>query len=366
LGARHNEVAEALVACEDRHDDPGARRSLPVEGRMVRMYNPLRRVRIGMAAFTLILAAGTVGYVILGFGVLDALYQTVVNVTTVGLGPVRPLDAAGKAFTIALVLVGVGTALYTFSAVLEVLIEGHMRELMRRRRMDRDIGRMRNHVIVCGWGRVGREVARYLATSGHELVVVDRSPERLTDVPYPTVLGDVTEDRTLEEAGIGRAATLVAALETDADNLYVTLASRTIDPDLQIIARARNESSEPKLLRAGADRVVNPQQLGGGRMAALVTQPHVVDFMDVVMHDGTLEFRLGEIAVTTRSPLTGNTLAKARVHDNTGALVLAIRRPDDSFVTNPSAETRIEVGDVLISVGTAEQLDSLRRFAGRP
>lgn len=340
-----------------------AGRALP--GKMVRMYSPLRRVKIGMAAFALILAAGTVGYAVLGFSVLDALYQTVVNVTTVGLGPIQPLHEAGKVFTIVLVLIGVGTALYTFSAALEVLIEGHMRDLMRRRRMDRDIGRMKSHVIVCGWGRVGREVARYLAASGREVVVVDRDPERLNEVPHPTVLGDVTEDRTLEDAGMRRAATLVAALETDADNLYVTLASRTFRPDLQIIARARNESSGPKLLRAGADRVVNPQQLGGGRMAALVTQPHVVDFMDVVMHDGTLEFRLGEITVNSASPLTGNTLSAARVHDKTGALVLAIRRPDGSFLTNPSAETQIEVGDVLISVGTAEQLAILSRFAAR-
>lgn len=330
------------------------------------MFHPLRRVRIGLTAFALVLAGGTIGYLILGFSFLDALYQTVVNVTTVGLGPLRPLHTAGKIFTIVLVLVGVGTALYTFTAVLEVLIEGHMRDLMRRRRMERDIGRMSGHVIVCGWGRVGRQVARFLAASGREIVVVDRNPERLSDVPYPSVQGDVTDDRTLTEAGIGRAATLVAALETDADNLYVTLSSRSIRPDIQIIARARNESSEPKLLRAGADRVVNPQQLGGDRMAALVTQPHVVDFVDVVMHDGTLEFRLEEIEVRARSPLTGSTLSSALVHDRTGALVLAIRKSDGDFVTNPSAHTEIEAGDVLISVGTAEQLESLGRFAAEP
>ena len=326
----------------------------------------MRRVRIGLAAFVLVLAAGTVGYLALGFGLLDALYQTVVNVTTVGQGPLHPLHTGGKVFTILLVLVGVGTALYTFSAVLEVLIEGHMRDLMRRRRMERDVERMSGHVIVCGWGRVGREVARFLANSGRDVVVIDRNGERLTDSPFPSVVGDVTEDRTLEEAGIQRAATLVAALETDADNLYVTIASRSIRADLQIIARARNESSEPKLMRAGADRVVNPQQLGGDRMAALVTQPHVVDFVDVVMHDGSLEFRLEEVVVGPGSPLMGNTLSSALVHDRTGALVLAIRRRDNSFVTNPSAYTQIEAGDVLISVGTAEQLESLGRFANEP
>lgn len=323
----------------------------------------MRRVRIGLAAFVLVVVGGTIGYSVLGFGVLDALYQTVVNITTVGLGPLHPLHDSGKIFTIVLVLVGVGTAFYTFSAVLELLIEGHMRDLMRRRRMERDIGRMSGHVVVCGWGRVGREVARFLAASGRQVVVIDRDAERLAAVPYPSVQGDVTDDRTLQDAGIDRASSLVAALETDADNLYVTLASRSIRPDLQIIARARNESSEPKLIRAGADRVVNPQQLGGGRMAALVTQPHVVDFMDVVMHDGTLEFRLEEVGVKMESALTGSTLSSERVHHRTGALVLAIRRMDGSFVTNPSAHTTIEAGDVLISVGTAEQLESLTRIA---
>lgn len=330
-----------------------------------RVHGPLRRMRIGLGAFALVLVGGTIGYVVLGFSVLDAVYQTVVTVTTVGLGPVRPLHTAGKVFTIVLILVGVGTALYTFSSVLEMLIEGHMRDLMRRRRMERAIDRMSGHVIVCGWGRVGREVARFLSTSGREVVVIDRNPDRIDTVPYPYVHGDVTEDRTLEEAGIARAATLVAALETDADNLYVTLSSRAVRPDLQIIARARNESSEPKLLRAGADRVVNPQQLGGDRMASLVTQPHVVDFIDVVMHDGTLEFRLAEVPVGRASPIAGNTLSASRVHDRTGALVLAVRRGGD-FVANPSAHLEIEPGDVMIGVGTADQLEQLSRFAAQP
>jgi voltage-gated potassium channel len=297
---------------------------------------------------------------------LDALYQTVLTITTVGTNAERTFSVAGKVFTIVVVLVGAGTALFTFSAVLEVLIEGHMRDLVRRRRMDRDISRMSNHVIVCGWGRVGREVASFLSTSGRPAVVVDRDAERLRDIPYPYVVGDVTEDATLVEAGIERAGALVAALDTDADNLFVTVASKSMRPDMQIIARARNESSGPKLRRAGADRVVNPQQLGGDRMAAFVTQPHVVDFVDVVMHDGTLEFRLEELAVLASSRLAGNNLRAAHLRDETGALVLAIRKPDGSFVTNPAPEVVIEAGDVLIGVGTAEQLQSLTRFVAKP
>ncbi len=330
------------------------------------MRDPFRRVRIGLGAMALVVVVGTSGYLALGFGLLDAVYQTVTTVTTVGFNSPHPLGVGTKVFTVILILVGVGTALYTFSAVLEVLIEGHMRDLVRRRKMERDIARMSGHVIVCGWGRVGREVAQFLTSAGKQVVVVDRVSERLSEVPYASVHGDVTDDETLHQAGIERAATLVAALDTDSDNLYVTVAGKSMRPDLQIIARARNESSEPKLRRAGADRVVNPQQLGGDRMASFVTQPHVVDFVDIVMHDGTLEFRLEELAVSASSPLSGGTLRSAQIRDRTGALVLAIRRPDGAFVTNPSPEDVIKAGDVLISVGTAEQLGALAQFAARP
>jgi len=330
------------------------------------VHSPFRRVRIGLAALVLVLVAGTVGYLVLGFDFLDAVYQTVVTISTVGYAPPHALHGGGKVFTIFLILVGVGTALYSFTAVLEILIEGHMRDLVRRRSMERSIARMSGHVVVCGWGRVGREVARFLAAAGQEVVVVDRDAARTEEVPYAFVTGDATEDDTLLQAGVARAAALVAALDTDADNLFVTVACRAMRPDLNIIARARSESSEPKLVRAGANRVVNPQQLGGDRMASFVTQPHVVDFIDVVMHDGTLEFRLEEMPVSPTSPLSGSTLRSVRLHDRTGALVLAVRRPDGSFDTNPSPELTIEAGDVLIGVGTAAQLDALARFTAQP
>ena len=325
--------------------------------------NPFRRVQIGLAALALVVVIGTVGYMLLGFEPLEALYQTVVTVSTVGYGFPKPIGSGVKAFTIVLILLGVGTALYTFTVTLELLIDGHMRELIRRRRMDRDIARMTGHVVICGWGRVGREVARYLTNAGQEIVVVDRDAARVATVPYPTVVGDVTDDATLLQAGVERAGTLIAALDTDADNLFVTVASRSFNPAIHVIARARGESSEAKLLRVGADRVVNPQRLGGDRMAAFVTQPHVVDFVDVVMHDGSLEFRLEELTVAEDSPLAGQTLRTSQVHDRTGCLVLAIRRPDGTFTPNPSPEEPMAPGDVLIGVGTAPQLASLAAYA---
>jgi voltage-gated potassium channel len=325
--------------------------------------NPFRRVQIGLAALALVVVIGTVGYSALGFGPLEALYQTVVTVSTVGYGFPHPIGTGVKAFTIVLILLGVGTALYTFTVTLELLIDGHMRELIRRRRMDRDIDKMTGHVVICGWGRVGREVARYLGNAGQQIVVVDRDADRISTVGYSTVTGDVTDDDTLLQAGIERAGTLIAALDTDADNLFVTVSSRSFNPTIHVIARARGESSEAKLLRVGADRVVNPQRLGGDRMAAFVTQPHVVDFVDVVMHDGSLEFRLEELTVGVDSPLAGQTLRTTKVHERTGCLVLAIRRPDGSFTPNPSPEVEVAPGDVLIGVGTAPQLAALSAYA---
>jgi voltage-gated potassium channel len=325
--------------------------------------NPFRRVQIGLAALALVVVVGSVGYTAFGYAPLEAIYQTVVTVSTVGYGFPHPPGTGVKVFTIVLILLGVGTALYTFTVTLELLIDGHMRELIRRRGMDRDIARMSGHVVICGWGRVGREVARYLSNANQEVVVVDRDPDRLRTVDYATVVGDVTEDSILVQAGIERAGTLIAALDTDADNLFVTVASRSFNPSIHVIARARSESSEAKLLRVGADRVVNPQRLGGDRMAAFVTQPHVVDFVDVVMHDGSLEFRLEELLVGVESPLAGQTLRSSQVHERTGCLVLALRRPDGTFTPNPSPEAEVAPGDVLIGVGTAPQLAALAAYA---
>jgi voltage-gated potassium channel len=255
--------------------------------------DPFRRVRLGVGALALVVVAGTVGYVLFGFPLLDTLYQTVTTVTTVGFREVRSFDARLKAFTIVLILGGVGTALYTFGVLLEALVEGQLRDMFGRRRMDREIAKMSRHVIVCGWGRVGHSIASFVQASGQDVVIVDRDPERYEQVPYPRVLGDVTDDATLLAAGIERARVLVGALNTDADNLYMRLSGRALRPDLFIIARARTDSSEAKLVRAGADRVVNPQRIGGQGMAAFALQPHVAEFLDVVMHDGSLEFRLG-------------------------------------------------------------------------
>jgi len=320
-----------------------------------------RRLRFGVAALVGIIVAGTVGYAALGFAWLDALYQTVTTVSTVGFREVHPLSAGGQAFTIALILVGVGTALYTFTQVLEVVVEGHVQEVLGRRRMEREIGRMAGHVIVCGFGRVGRNLAQYLTGAGEDVVVIEIDPERAAAAQGAgnVVRGDATVDEVLKEAGIERARVLVTALTTDAANLFVTLTARSLSADLFIVARARIESSEAKLTQAGADRVVNPQGIGGARMAAFVLQPHVAEFLDVVMHDGSLEFRLEEVPLPAGSPLAGHSLRDAHIRDSTGALILALREAGGGFATNPPPETVLEAGQILIAIGTEGQLRAL-------
>lgn len=301
----------------------------------------MRRIRLALLAFALVLLVGTVGYLVLGFSLLEALYQTVTTVATVGFREVHPLGAGGQIFTIVLILAGVGTALYTFSVLLEALVEGHLRSHLEGRRMTREIARLTDHVIICGFGRVGRACATYLH-----------------------VVGDVTDDEILKAAGIANAQALVAALDTDADNVYVTLSARALRRDLAIIARARDDGSKSKLIRAGADRAVNPQLIGGRRMAAFALQRHVAEFVDVVMHDESLDYRMEQVEITSGSRLAGQYLRDASLNDKTGALLLAIRTSaDGDFLANPTPDTRLEPGAILIVVGTSSQVDALREHA---
>jgi voltage-gated potassium channel len=261
------------------------------------------------------------------------------------------------------ILLGVGTALYTLGVLLETLVEGRLTDRLGLRRTTRRIAGMQGHVIVCGWGRVGRTIAAHLQGAAADVVVIDSDPARVAMVDGPTVEGDATDDDVLRAAGIERAATLIAALSTDADNLYVTLSARALRPELFIVARARLDASEPKLTQAGANRVVNPQKIGGARMAALAIQPAVADFLDVVMHDGSLEFRLGEVPLPARSSLVGRTLRNTQIRERTGALVLAVRDSDGTFLTNPSPEVVLCADQLLIAIGTEQQLKALAEQA---
>jgi len=306
---------------------------------------------------------GTIGYLLLGFELLDAAYQTVTTVSTVGFREVEPLSPNGQIFTMVLILVGVGATLYALATVMELILEGRLNELLGRRRMEQSIAAKHDHVIICGWGRVGRAIAAEVHAAKRDLVIVELDPSRVANETHDTVVGDATEDDVLKAAGLDRASALVAAVDSDAANSFIVLSARALREDLFIVARARGQYSEGKLRRAGADRIVNPQSIGGARMAAFVLQPHVAEFLDVVMRDGALEFRLEEVEVPVGSPLAGVTLGESSLRDRTGALVLALRDPDGQFRTNPRSDTRIEPGEVIIAIGTPAELESLAELA---
>lgn len=327
---------------------------MPVKASLLR-----RRVGSAFLALAVVLGGGTLGYWAIGLRPLDALYQTVTTVSTVGFRELYPSTTTAKVFTIVLILLGVGTVLYAFSVVLEVVIEGDLFDVWGRRRVERKIDELEGHVIVCGYGRVGRSIARRLSESNQDFVIVDEKPERFAGSDLLTVAGDATDDLVLRRAGIERARALVAATSTDTTNVYLSLSGKALKPDLFVIARARDAASEAKLIRAGADRVINPQAIGGTRIAAMLMQPHVSEFLDVVSHGNEIEFRLGELTVGAGSPVAGRSLREAHLRERTGTLVLAIRDPDGRFHTNPAPETVISAGDILIVIGTAGQVESL-------
>jgi voltage-gated potassium channel len=312
-----------------------------------------------------VMVVGTVGYLMFGLSFTDSVYQTVTTVTTVGFRELHGFTTLEKWFTIFIIVTGVSTVLYTFTLAVQVVVDGELRNFLGRRFMNREISKFEGHTIVCGWGRVGRAVADDLHQAGHLVVVGGVAPPPIGTLTYPTIVGDATLDSTLRAAGLERAAALVAALEGDAENLFVTLSARAIRPDLFIVARARQDESVPKLANAGADRVVNPQELGAARMASFVARPNVAEFVDVVMHERSLEFRMQEFEVTDGSPMAGITLRDANLRKETGVLILALRRTDGTFTTNPDPGLVIEPHQVLIAVGTDDDIARLDALMAR-
>ena len=324
--------------------------------------DPWGRFWTGLALLALVTVGGTVGYNRLGLSPGEALYQTLITITTVGYGEVGAVTSSYRVFTVLLILFGVGTALYTLSVLIESLFEGRLDDAIRRRRMQKQIDRVSGHVVLCGYGQVGRSIFRQLAAAGRTVVVVDRMVLDDDELPL-SLIGEATDDDVLLATGLERASTLVLALDSDVDNLYVALTARSMCPTLFIVARCVSSAAEPKLRQAGVDRVVNTHEIGGSRMAALVLQPDVVEFLDVVMHDEDLAVNLAEIPVRAGGPFDGETLSACRISETSGATVLAVRR-GGSFTTNPTPDFVLAAGDVLISLGTNAQQAQLKATAG--
>jgi voltage-gated potassium channel len=324
-----------------------------------------RRLRFAIAAFLSVVLAGFVGYqVIEGAPPLDSLYMTVITITTVGFREVVEVDTAGKVLTIALIVAGVGSASYTALTAAEFVVEGHLGHFIGRRRMYRQIQDLDRHVIVCGFGRVGRHLAAQLRREEAPFVVVDDAEHKIEDVSrlgYPYIRGDATEEHVLEEAGLYRARAVVAAVNSDADNVLVTLTAKGLSPDATVIARVKSEENEGKLRRAGADRVIAPSTIGGRRIAQVLTRPAVADFLDGIGMGG-VDYTLEEIPVRERSELSGKSLRDVGVRERFACTVLALRHhhDEDQLDTHPDAGDVLEPGDVLVVMGSEQDVGRMR------
>lgn len=322
------------------------------------MNDPLRRARVGLAGFFVVLTAGTVAYRSLGLTWIDAFYQTLITVSTVGFSEVgTEITPAYRLVTSVVILLGVGMSLYTITLWFEGLMEGHFAGEWERRRMKRTIDAMSGHVVVCGWGQVGRSIGRSLAANGGGVVVIDNrgvgeTDERFKDIVF--MAGNATEDEVLQAAGIERARALVVALDTDADAMYVIVTARGLNKDLFIVSRTNSAVAGSKLRRAGADRVVNPHEIGGTRMAAFVLSPTVADFLGETMHDYELEWRLDELLVERGSRLDGGSIDAVRQLKGCGLNVLAVHHRTGHWTHRIDDAIRIEAGDIVVALGTLE------------
>ncbi|MSR54138.1 MAG: potassium channel protein [Gemmataceae bacterium] len=327
--------------------------------------------RLWMAASVpfVLLGSGTLGFKIIGgpeWSWFDAMYMSAITLTTVGYGETHPLDDSGRLFTIFFLFTGVFLLFYSATEMIRAVVTGQLRAALGKESVKHMLEEIRDHIVVCGLGRMGRLICQEFDRQRVRYVIVDRNPKLLDG--WPTgfgvfLQGDATEDDVLKRAGVERAKVLVAVLPSDADNLYVTLTGRVMSPNLFIVARAEQEVSEPKLRRVGANQVVSPYVIGGHRVAQAVLRPTVDHFLEQAARLNAADYQIEEAVIRKGSSLCGKTLRDLNLREAMGIVVLAMRQPDGEIVFNPKGESTIEPSSVIVVVGRREHLDELERIA---
>lgn len=334
----------------------GARRAIDAGERMGwRVGGPL--LAIAMA-----LAIGTLGYMLIeGWSLADSMYMALTTIATVGFGEVRPLSAAGRLFTAGLILLGVGVLSYTFSMTAALIFEGQWTRRWEQRRMEQRVRAMQGHYIVCGYGRVGRQIARDLRRERIELVVIDVNQASLDQAArdgLSIVYGNATEDEILREAGIERASGLITAIADDADNIFVTLSARALQPKIPIVARANFDDAVHKLRRAGATHVVSPYAMAGQQMALLAVRPAAVDFVETLLRGTNDDLLIEDLRIAPAAPLAGLRVSQARADVIRGATLLALRR-EGRLLAPPAEDMILDAGDIIVVAGADSQLRAI-------
>lgn len=326
----------------------------------------IRRIAVAFSLLFFLLVIGTSGYIIIeNMHFWDAIFMTVITISTVGYREIQPLSTLGRVFTMFLILTGVGVLFFSLGTAIEYFfgdfIESELQE-GRRRKM---VKKLKNHYIVCGFGRVGENIVSELSRQKVDFVIIESSRSRIDKARkegYLFVEGRATDEEILKEAGIERAKGLVAAIGTDAENVFIVLSARSISPDIYIVARANTIEAESKLYRSGANRVLSPAVIGGRRMASLLVRPRVSEYIDALSFGESLEFQIEEYDISKDSPLSDKTLGSERVRDKTGVVVVAIRYPDGRVDSIPRSNSIVEANSKIIALGTSEQLNKFEKL----
>jgi voltage-gated potassium channel len=325
--------------------------------------SPARRLILAATLFVALTLFGTVGYMVLGdASALDALYMTVITVAAVGYDETVMLEGAARLFTLVLIVMGVGSITFVVVSGLDFVLEGHLEDVLGRRRMDRELARLNNHTIVCGFDQVGQHVALSLIADKEPVVVVDIDHDRVESAREHEILaleGDATQEETLVRLGIAKARAVVACVQDDADTVLIALTAKGLNPQVLVIVRIKRDENEAKVRRAGADRVIVPAVIGGRRIATLVTRPAIVDFLDVITQGTHADLVLEEVLVSEGGPLDGRTLRQLQMRERHGVTVVAVRSQGHSTNTRPGPETRLHAGDLLVVIGDRNSLSRL-------
>lgn len=318
---------------------------------------------IGIIVSLLMIVGGTFAYMLIeGWPFIDALYMTVITLGTVGYGEVRKLTPTGRIFTMVLIIVGVGFVFYLAASVIQFMVEGRIREILGRRKLEKKIRGQKGHYIICGYGRVGSSICETLRSKPISVVVIERDPALITRLNERNILhvpGEATDEENLIKANIQNARGLIAALKTDSDNVYVTLSARQLSPGLFIMARAGEERSEKKLVAAGADKVVCPYRLGAHRMAQTILRPTVTDFLELTLTETSRNIQMEEMPVHPTSKLINVALQDSGIRKELDLIIVAVKKPQEDMLFNPSSQTRLEAGDTVIAIGEKQNLEQL-------
>lgn len=327
-----------------------------------------RNILIAVTILIFVIAFGTSGYMLIEkWDFSDAIYMTVITLTTVGYGEVRPLGASGRIFTICLLIMGVGFVFYMFGTITQIMVEGQFRKLLGRRKLGKQLAALKDHYIICGYGRIGQIISREIAKKPLPLVIIENSPDLIKTIEeqgHLFIEGDATREDVLLKANIQKAKGLVATVSSDADNVYIILTARGLNPGLYIMARVVDEKAERNLLQAGANRVISPYHIGARKMAQVILRPAVTDFIEVAVHRGGMELQIEEIPVRTPSRVTEVPLKESGIRQELGLIIIGIQRASGEMLYNPPPDAMIQVGDTLIAMGAPKNLNKLEKMLG--